>query len=111
MAPNRIINDDKDPDFLRISVDPPFELGADVILTLSFTGNLGYHQTTGNSYNWTNIKPGDLFPSDGYNRVVTNYGNFVSMSEFGVEIRIERGLWDGLPVNCGLMERLEFDVA
>ncbi|XP_035700482.1 BTB/POZ domain-containing protein 2-like [Folsomia candida] len=110
-ASNGIPCDESDPNVLGIPLNPPIKLGTEGKLTLSFSGKLSFHQTTSNACSWTSLSLGDVFPSDGFNKVVTNYGNFLNVADFEGEIQIERPPWHGLPLNCGIIEMLEFELA
>lgn len=102
------------PDFLRIGLTPPHEIEVESTVTISFSGRIDARVSSdiinGNPYSVCDVRK--RICTDGYNRMVTNYGEFVTTSEEGdVSIGIQRCVGDDLGLNCGLMEELEFEVA
>ncbi|XP_021966440.1 kelch-like protein 41a [Folsomia candida] len=105
--------------YLRLSVNPPCRLNVLdgwIEVTIGFTGQLGFHQAGCTVANRQNQKLSQqLFSANGYNRVITNYAglpndpNMEGSSAEGV-IDIKRVDGDGLSVNYGLIEKLEFKV-
>lgn len=81
---------------------------------MSFSGDVGYHgltQTVANKGIFDIIQ--HVFPPNGCNRMITNYvGLFPDpvMEENATRVIIKRRERDQLGVNCGFIEKMEFEL-
>lgn len=103
----------EDVDFIRIFLNPPYQIDAEVKLTVSLSRQIKY-QVRANQFQ-SRYSSNEMHTRhvDGYVKIVSNYGDFVDTpctTEFGVEIEIKRRDEDNLPLNYGFLEKLEFEV-
>ncbi|XP_035702418.1 kelch-like protein 24 [Folsomia candida] len=102
--------------YLRISLNPPCEINVAngwLRVTITFSGDVGYHGLSETVANKQNMNVQDLFPANGHTRVITNYTDLFKDPAVGKNtagIVIKRCKGDQLGVNHGFIEKLEFEV-